>query len=437
MTTLTLAGCAHSDSTPANTGPSALGLDLQFTATPDVLQLDGQSTSQLKILARDSNGKPRSGVGFRVEIITSQGIVDIGRLSTKNVVTDGGGSATLTYTAPAGPPSGNSDPGNLGVVIQAIPSVSDGSSSGTDYSNALARTVKIRLAAQGIILPAAHAPVPRFTFSPSSPQVGDDVYFDATSSIASCVPNPSAPTDATKCTPEPGNIVSWTWDFGNGIAGNGPKLKTEFENAGTFVVKLTVVNDRGLSNSATQNVVISAQSPPKAAFAFSPSAPNINEPVFFDASASSTQDGRDIIDYAWNFGDGNGAHGNPVTHTLTNTGAYKVTLSTPDSAEGTATTTQSVTVGNGNKPVARFAFSPTAPKAGTAVNFDATLSTTSPDRSIVSYDWNYGDGAQELGSTNPRPSHVYGTAGSYVVTLRVTDSKGGVSDVFQSSVTVN
>src|SRR5262249_49940640 len=206
----------------------------------------GQSFSQLKIVARDSNGRPRSGVGLRVEIITSQGIVDIGRLSTKNVTTGGDGIATLTYTAPAGPPSGNSDPGNLLVVIQAIPSVGDGSSSGTDYSNAVARTVKIRLAYQGVILPAAHAPVPQFTWSPTTPQVGDDVYFDATSSIASCVPNPSAPTDATKCTPEPGNIVSYQWDFGNGLGGSGAKLKTEFENAGTFVVKLTVVNDRGL-----------------------------------------------------------------------------------------------------------------------------------------------------------------------------------------------
>src|SRR5689334_8826513 len=182
ITALTLAGCTHSADTPSNTGPSALGLDLKFTAVPDVLPLDGQSQSLLTIVARDSNGTPKRDVGIRVEIVTSQGIVDIGRLSTKNVVTGGDGTATLTYTAPAGAPSNNSDPGNMGVTIQAIPA-------GNDYSNAVPRTVDIRLVPQGVILPIAHAPVPNFTFSPTSPGVGDDVFFDATGSIASCAPD--------------------------------------------------------------------------------------------------------------------------------------------------------------------------------------------------------------------------------------------------------
>ena len=72
----------------------------------------------------------------------------------------------------------------------------------------------------------------------------------------------------------------------------------------------------------------------------------------------------------------------------------------------------------------------------TPVNFDATLSTSLANRPIVKYDWNFGDGAQALGSTDPRPRHTYGAAGAYVVTLKVTDDHGGVSDVFTSTVTV-
>ncbi len=104
LTALTFAGCAHNAETPPGTGPSELGLSLEFTAVPDVLPLDGQSQSLLTITARDSNGAPKRDVGIRVEIITSQGIADIGRLSAKNVVTGGDGRATLTYTAPAGAP---------------------------------------------------------------------------------------------------------------------------------------------------------------------------------------------------------------------------------------------------------------------------------------------------------------------------------------------
>ena len=429
MAAITLAGCAHSAETPQNTGPSTLGLDLKFTAVPDVLPLDGQSQSLLTIVARDSNGTPKRDVGIRVEVITSSGVVDIGRLSTKNVVTGGDGVATLTYTAPAGAPTGNSDSGRLGVTLQAIPA-------GNDYSNAVARTVDIRLVPQGVILPIAHAPVPNFTFSPSSPGVADDIFFDATSSIASCAPDPNAPNDASKCTPEGGVITAYQWDFGNGRSGSGSQVRTSYDLAGSYVVKLSVVNDRGLTNFVTKQINITAVAAPSAAFTFSPSSPNVNQTVYYDASASKAAPGRSIVDYFWHFGDGGEKHGNPQTNTFPNAQSYTVTLTVTDSAGLTGTTSQSITVGTANKPTARFTFSPTAPTPNSPVNFDATVSTSLPNRPIVSYDWNWGDGRQDLGSTDPRPRHTYGAAGSYVVVLKVTDDHGGVSDAFTSTVNV-
>jgi chitodextrinase len=429
MTALTLAGCAHNADTPPGTGPSELGLSLEFTAVPDVLPLDGQSQSLLTITARDSNGAPKRDVGIRVEIITSQGIADIGRLSAKNVVTGGDGRATLTYTAPAGAPTNNSDTGRIGVTLQAIPA-------GTDYSNAVPRTVDIRLVPQGVILPVAHAPVPNFTFSPTAPGVADDVFFDASSSIAACSPDPSAPNDATKCTPESGSIVAYQWDFGNGRSGSGSSLRTSFDLAGSFVVKLTVQNDRGLTNSVSKSITVTAVAKPTAEFTFSPTAPNINQTVYYDASASSASSGRTIVDYSWNFGDGGAKHGQTTTNTFPNAQTYTVTLTVTDSAGATGTKSQSVSVAGGTKPTARFTFSPTAPTAGSVVNFDATLSTSAPNRPIVRYDWNYGDGTTDLNSTEPRPAHTF-AKGSWVVTLKVTDDHGGVSDLFTSTVSVN
>ena len=56
------------------------------------------------------------------------------------------------------------------------------------------------------------------------------------------------------------------------------------------------------------------------------------------------------------------------------------------------------------------------------------------DGNIVSYGWDFGDGAN---STGPSPNHTYTEAGNYTVTLTVTDNDGDEgSDTVQVSVTV-
>jgi chitinase len=55
------------------------------------------------------------------------------------------------------------------------------------------------------------------------------------------------------------------------------------------------------------------------------------------------------------------------------------------------------------------------------VLFDASASTAAAGNSIVSYSWNFGDGRTGSGIT---AGHAYTTAGSYVVTLTVTDGYG-------------
>jgi PKD repeat protein len=56
-------------------------------------------------------------------------------------------------------------------------------------------------------------------------------------------------------------------------------------------------------------------------------------------------------------------------------------------------------------------------EAGLAVAFDGTGSSD-VDGNVVSYTWDFGDGATGTGAT---PTHVYATAGTYTVTLTVTD----------------
>jgi PKD repeat protein len=58
---------------------------------------------------------------------------------------------------------------------------------------------------------------------------------------------------------------------------------------------------------------------------------------------------------------------------------------------------------------------------GEPIDFNG-LGSDDSDGHIVSYSWNFGDNS-ELG-TGPTPSHAYGTAGEYNVTLTVEDDDG-------------
>src|SRR5262245_61931817 len=94
---------------PGLAGPSELGLSLAVTATPDVLTKDGTSQSTIGIVARNESSQPLAGVTLRVETVVGGTLQDYGRLSTKSVTTGSDGRASVVYTAPAGPLTGNTE----------------------------------------------------------------------------------------------------------------------------------------------------------------------------------------------------------------------------------------------------------------------------------------------------------------------------------------
>jgi PKD repeat protein len=50
--------------------------------------------------------------------------------------------------------------------------------------------------------------------------------------------------------------VEFSWDFGDGLTGNGSLVKHPFAQVGDYVVKLTVTDDSGGAAVTTMNVTI-------------------------------------------------------------------------------------------------------------------------------------------------------------------------------------
>jgi PKD repeat protein len=73
-------------------------------------------------------------------------------------------------------------------------------------------------------------------------------------------------------------------------------------------------------------------------------------------------------------------------------------------------------------PRPQFTYSPAYPSAGQAVLFDASQSRD-PDGTVVSYVWDFGDGAT-LTTSEKKVTHIFAQPKTYNVTLKVVDSDG-------------
>lgn len=86
----------------------------------------------------------------------------------------------------------------------------------------------------------------------------------------------------------------------------------------------------------------------------------------------------------------------------------------------------------GTAPTANFAFTPTGPVMGTAVQF-----TDSSTNTPTSWSWNFGDPASGTSNTSAlrNPTHTFAAAGSYQVSLQATNGSG--SNTVVKAVTVS
>ena len=254
--------------------------------------------------------------------------------------------------------------------------------------------------------PEPQPPIPKLFFNPSYPNTDVMVVFNASKSY-----DPD------------GNIISYSWDFGDGtpiVVESDPIANHTYTSFGNYTVTLTVTDNDGLVGNTT--CIVNVRQPPVATFTYLPSDPLENEVLTFDASAS-TPDGGVLISYEWDFGDGNIT---TVTYPVINYthatfGNYTVTLNVTDSEGKWDTESKSITVEA--LPIADFWWSPQHPVVCENVTFDASDST--PDGGVlIDYTWDFGDGTPVVIENDPIITHHYTANGSFTVTLNITDSEG-------------
>lgn len=211
-----------------------------------------------------------------------------------------------------------------------------------------------------------------------------------------------------------GNVTEWSWEFGDGSPSAVQNPSHTYTSAGTYSVSLTVTGPEG-NNTVTKTnyITVGTLMVPVAAFSGTPVSGTAPLSVqFTDASTNSP------AEWHWDFGDGSTSATRNPQHTYGSTGNYTVSL-TATNAAGSDTVTKAGYISVAPEvyaPVAEFSANTTSGAAPLTVQF-TDASTNTP----ISWAWDFGDNST---STEQNPVHIYSSAGTYTITLTVTNSAG-------------
>ena len=206
-----------------------------------------------------------------------------------------------------------------------------------------------------------------------------------------------------------GDATEWAWDFGDGTSSVAKSPPHGYSSPGTYEVTL-VASNAGGSDSVTKTIVV--VDPPIAAFTRT-----VDELVASFTDITS----NDPTSWEWDFGDGTASAAQNPVKTYDDAGTYTVTLIA--SNEAGISTPFTATVQVARQPGAAF----TVVTGGLTAEF-----TDASTRGPTAWLWDLGDGTT---SAVQNPKHAYATAGTYDVTLTVSNVAGSSSQ--SQSVTVD
>ncbi len=213
--------------------------------------------------------------------------------------------------------------------------------------------------------------------------------------------------DLTQSTGGSNQIVSWLWDFGDGIFSTLQNPSHKYQSQGNKIVTLSAQDSNGCDNTFSREIHISSK--PFASFNFS--IQDCEKVVFTDNSIGQFPD-TIIAGWYWNFDDSisgvqnHSSLQNPE-HFYFQGGYYDVLLIATNNFGCSDTIVQQVFV---DKPKAAFSYEQNCVNKVTHFS-DESTSFSSP---ISEYHWDFDDGAT---SSLKNPDHIFTEARTYFVTL--------------------
>lgn len=225
--------------------------------------------------------------------------------------------------------------------------------------------------------------------------------------------------------------TSCLWDFGDGTTSTEKDPVHTFPGQGMYTVKLKAWNDStGCEYSLIKSVRVLNI---KAVFVASDTVVCKGSIINFTTGLNNL----DVARFYWSYGDGvsNNTRNNNTAYAYPASGDYTVRLITLDylNCRDTLVKTRYINV-NGPKALFGSATPITCINYATVFS-DSSLPTVA--QPIKSWIWNYGDGKTDTVAAPPF-QHTYAKEGSYVVSLKLIDSKG-CTDTFKiaKSVQIN
>lgn len=225
-----------------------------------------------------------------------------------------------------------------------------------------------------------------------------------------------------KSNPKGKNILKWIWNFGDGspelISDNGAPVEHSYATAGDYKVSLKIDNENGCGPSSSGLKDLHINRIPEAKFSYSGSCAT-KATAFTDLSVANE---GSINKWHWDFGDPSSTDNISVlqapVHTYAEAGTYTVVLKVETGSGCVHSYTAQVEIVP--LPVADFEL------PGACVSNEAVFKNLTADAVGLQYLWNFGEpgsGASNT-STSRDGKHRYSAAGTYTVTLTVTNASG-------------
>lgn len=220
---------------------------------------------------------------------------------------------------------------------------------------------------------------------------------------------------------------SWAWDFGNGTLSNQQNPTVIYSQPGTYTVRLTVRNSRGVDGIVKTNYITVF---PSARINFTASTTVSCIPAVIRFQNGVTLQGPgEITSYNWDFGDGTtSTEANPVkTYTSLGFFTVKLVVTTNNGCTVTSNRTRFIRIIGGVTP--NFSFNQ-LDACTNPIGINFINQTTGPG--TLSYQWSFGNSDN---STDKDPSTSYTSMGNYNVKL-VVNSSYGCSDSITRSIAI-